>query len=93
MGNLFQNFASPTYWIPFLKEANLLSKAKIEHFIGKMIFFYHFAHNIDCVYMLEQPRRGGNEYPPSMFWIKNKKNTYTPANPSFSKLNKKETQQ
>ena len=31
------------------------------------------------------PRRGGsNEYPQSMFWSKNKKNRYTPANPSFA---------
>ena len=35
--------------------------------------------------MLEQPRRGGsNEYPQSMFWSKNKKNSYTPAYPSFT---------
>ena len=43
-----------------------------------------FAHNIDCGYTLEPPRRGGsNENPQSMFWIRNKKNRYTPANPSF----------
>ena len=36
--------------------------------------FYNFAQNIDCGYMLELPCRGGsNEYPQSMFWIKNKK--------------------
>ena len=50
-------------------------------------FFYIFlifAQNVDCGYTLERPRRGGsNEYPQSMFWIKNKKNRYTPANPSF----------
>ena len=35
--------------------------------------------------MLEPPRQGGsNEYPQSMFWSKNKKNRYTPANPSFT---------
>ena len=34
--------------------------------------------------MLEPPRRGGsNEYPQSMFWSKNKKNRYTPANPFY----------
>ena len=45
-----------------------------------------FAQNIDCVYTLEPPRRGGsNEYPQSMFWSKNKKNRkigiplYTPV--------------
>ena len=41
--------------------------------------------NIDCGYTLEPPRRGGsNEYPQSMFCSKNKKNRYTPANPSFA---------
>ena len=35
--------------------------------------------------MLEPPRQGGsNEYPQSMFWSKNKKNRYTPANPSLT---------
>ena len=30
--------------------------------------FLNFAQNIDCVYTLEPPRRGGtNEYPQSMF--------------------------
>ena len=49
--------------------------------------FLIFAHNIDCGYTLEPPRRGGShEYPQSMLWKKNKKkkNRYTPANPSFS---------
>ena len=47
--------------------------------------FLIFAQNIDCGYTLEPPRRGGsNEYPQSMFWSKNKKNRYTPANPSFT---------
>ena len=27
---------------------------------------------------------GSNEYPQSMFWSKNKKYRYTPANPSFA---------
>ena len=44
--------------------------------------FLIFAQNIDCGYKLEPPRRGGsNEYPQSMFWSKNKKIRYTPANP------------
>ena len=48
--------------------------------------FLIFAQNIDCGYMLEPPRRGGsNEYPQSMFWIKNKKNRYTPAYPRIAK--------
>ena len=46
--------------------------------------FLIFAQNIDCGYTLELPRQGGsNEYPQSMFWNKNKKKRYTPANPSF----------
>ena len=62
------------------------SKAKIENFIGKiLIFLLIFAQNIDCGYTLEPHLRGGsNEYPQSMFWSKNKKNRYIPANPSFS---------
>ena len=41
-----------------------------------------FAQNIDCGYMLEPPRRGGsNEYPQSMFWIRNKKKMLTPSHP------------
>ena len=40
--------------------------------------FLIFAQNIDCGYTLEPPRQGGsNEYPQSMFWIKNKKNRCT----------------
>ena len=47
--------------------------------------FNMFVQNIDCGYTLEPPRRGGsNKYPQSMFWIKTKKNRYTPAKPSFS---------
>ena len=37
------------------------------------------------IYTLEPPWRGAsNEYPQSMFWVKNKKNRYTLANPSFT---------
>ena len=37
--------------------------------------FYISAQNIDCGYSLELPRRGGsNEYPQSMFLIRNNKN-------------------
>ena len=33
-----------------------------------------FAQTIDCGYTLEPPPRGGpNEYPQSIFWIKNNK--------------------
>ena len=45
-------------------------------------FLIIFAQNIDCGYTLELFRRdGSNEYQQSMFWSKNKKNRYTPANP------------
>ena len=63
---------------------------KIESFQQKMFdIFLIFAQNIDCGYTLEPPRirtasPRSNEYPQSMFWSKNKKNRYTPANPSFS---------
>ena len=47
------------------------------------IIFY-FPQNIGCGYTLEQPRRGSsNDYPQSIYWNKNKKNRYTPANPRF----------
>ena len=45
--------------------------------LEKMIFFNIFAQNIDCWCTLD--RRGSNEYPQSMFWIKkNKKNRNKP---------------
>ena len=42
---------------------------KNENFHWKIFdIFLNFAQNIDCVYTLEPPRRGGsNEYPQSMF--------------------------
>ena len=47
--------------------------------------FQQLAQNIDCGCTLEPPRRGSsNEYPQSMFWSKNKKNRFTPANLSFA---------
>ena len=47
--------------------------------------FYISAQNIDCGYSLEPPRRGGsNEYPQSMFLSGNKKQMFTPVNPSFT---------
>ena len=43
------------------------------------------AQNIHFGYTLEPLRLdGSNEYAQSMFWIENKKNRYTPANPSLS---------
>ena len=43
------------------------------------------AQNIDCVYSLEPPRRGGsNEYPQSMFLSRiYKKNNVYPCKPQF----------
>ena len=56
----------------------------MENFQRKNVDIFLISQNIDCGYTLEPPRRGGsNEYPQSMFWSKNKKNRYTPANPSF----------
>ena len=64
----------------------IFSALKIENFqLKKFDIFLILAQNIDCGYTLEPHRRGGsNEYPQSMFWSKNKKNRYTPANPSFA---------
>ena len=54
---------------------------KNENFQWNFFFiFLIFAQNIDCGYTLEY---GSNEYPQSMFWIKNKKNRYTPVFPIF----------
>ena len=47
--------------------------------------FQNSTQNMDCRYSLEPPRRGGsNEYPQSMFFSRNKKNTVYPVNPSFT---------
>ena len=47
-----------------------------------------FVQNIDCVYMLEPPQQGGsNEYPQSLFWIKNmNQRTNGPVNAHLSLL-------
>ena len=43
------------------------------------------AQNIDCVYSLEPPRRGGsNEYHNLCFWAEIRKIMYTPVNPSLT---------
>ena len=47
--------------------------------------FHISAHDIDCGYSLEPPRRGGsNKYPQSMFGAEIRKIMYTPVNPSFT---------
>ena len=53
---------------------DFFSYVKNENFQSKIFdIFLIFAQNIDCGYTLELSRRGGsNEYPQSMFWIKNK---------------------
>ena len=69
-----------------MQYTEIFKVVKNENFPKKKIdIFLIFAQNIDCGYMLEPPRRGGsNEYPQSMFWSKNKKNRFTPANPGFA---------
>ena len=58
---------------------------KKENFQIKTSDIFHiFAQNIDCVYSLEPPHRGGsNEYPQSMFLSRNKKNNVYPCKPQF----------
>ena len=59
---------------------------KIENLQQKIFdIFLIFAKNIVCGYMLELRHQAcSNENPQSMFWSKNKKNMFTPANPSFT---------
>ena len=67
-----------------MQYTEILRFAKIKNYLVTKNFniFNNFTQNIDCGYTLEPPQRGSsNEYPQSMFWIKNR---YTPANPSFS---------
>ena len=46
--------------------------------------FHISTQNIDCVYSLEPPRRGGsNEYPQSIYLGRNKKNNIYPCKPQF----------
>ena len=61
-------------------EIFLVVKMKI--FSRKQKSFLIFVQNVDC------GRGDSNEYPQSLFWIKSKKNRYTPVIPSFSTLNK-----
>ena len=65
-----------------MQYTEIFSPEQIENFVRKKNdIFLIFAQNIDCGYTLKPPRQGGsNEYPQSMFWSKNKKNMYTPAN-------------
>ena len=58
---------------------------KIKFYRKNLDILNTFVQNIYCGYTFVSHRRGGsNEYPQSMFYSKNKKNRYTPANPSFT---------
>ena len=84
------------YWLTFMFSLPVVSTVPVSDnslyilslkIFSRIVFniVLIFAQNIDCGYTLEPPRRGGsNEYPQSMFWSKNKKNRYTPVNPSFT---------
>ena len=68
-----------------MQYTEIFGPLKIENFQRKNFdIFRIFAQNIDCGYTLKPPRGGSNVYPQSMFWSKNKKNRYAPANPSFA---------
>ena len=60
-----------------MQHKEIFKVVKNENFkLKNFDIFLNFAENIDCEYTLEPPRRGGsNEYPQSMFWSKNKKNS------------------
>ena len=67
------NFSSITKICPYNIQI-FFEVVKIDIYQQKIVdIFLIFAQNIDCVYTLEAPRRGGsNEYLQSMFWSKNK---------------------
>ena len=59
---------------------------KLKIFIKFFLIFFLFLLKTECGYMsvrTASPRRFSNEYPHSLFWIKNKKNRYTSANSIF----------
>ena len=63
---------------------NFTTKKGFFFFIKNSDIFHISVQNIDCVYSLEPPRRGGsNEYPQSMFLSRNKKNNVYPCKPQF----------
>ena len=68
------------------KYTAIFDTVKLKNFqLKNLDFFLIFAQNRDCGYTFEPPLQGGyNEYPQYMFWIKNKKNRFTPVNPSFT---------
>ena len=71
-----------------ITKTHLFKYEYIENFTSKNWKFSDIFHvtalNIDCGYLLEQPRRGGsNEYPRSIFLSRNKKNNVYPCKPQF----------
>ena len=71
--------------LPMQYTENFFSLKKLNFRWKNFDAFNILAQNIHCGYTLEPPQQGGsNEYPQCMFWIKNKKIRYTPANPSFA---------
>ena len=73
----YENTPIQIYWKFYNK--------KTDNFQIKNSDIFHIpAQNIDGGYSLEPPRRGGsNEYPPSMFLSRNKKNNVYPCKPQF----------
>ena len=62
----------------------ILSPKKERFRIKNSDIFHIPAQNIDCVYSLEPPRRGGsNKYPQSLFMSRNKKNNVYPCKRQF----------
>ena len=47
-------------------------------------FFGYFSYFRSLIKIPVHIRTDSNKYPQSMFWNKNKKNRYTPVNPSFT---------
>ena len=73
----YENMPIQIYW--------KVNHRKIENFLTKNSNIFHIsAQNIDCVYSLEPPRRGGsNEYPQSTVLSRNKNNNVYPYKPQF----------
>ena len=71
--NLMMSSAGPNCGIvQYENKPTQQTSAKFQ--LKNLIIFLIFSQNIDCVYTLEPPCRGGsNEYPHVMFWINNKK--------------------
>ena len=73
-----------------MQYTEIFSAEKIVNLIRKNFVSFNMleplGQNIDCMYMLEPPQQGGsNEYPQSLFWIKNKEIRHTPIHPSFTR--------